>query len=226
MVSSATSDDLVCVHGVDSVPDGYSYATTTSSFDEDGETESIISSATSDELDTEQVESDEASFSAESDERCKQVCSQTVPESDAQEVVAPTNVYVASAVPPRVYAEWDGRRQKKEVIPQWVDDIDADDNYDARYLTPFARDEAERRSLDIWRSARMAARDLAKVKPLKAHQHPEPRIRRSPSVLKDLGHSSPLRTSWTMNDVEQAALPENCVDQEDSTLPWPQVLQD
>lgn len=34
-------------------------------------------------------------------------------------------------------------------ICQWVVDVDVDDNYDARYLALPARDEAERRSLDI-----------------------------------------------------------------------------
>jgi len=82
------------------------------------------------------------------------------------------------------------------------------DDIDACFLTPRARDEAERCSSDVWRYARMAVGDLAKVKPLKPHEHAgaEPRPRHSPAVLNDLGRSSPLQTSRTIDDFEEEAV--------------------
>lgn len=190
-------------------------ATTTFSSDEDSDTCSIVSSATSEDLANERVEcmlTDDTNLPIiEPDHHSQQGGSQTKSGSENYEAPPPPSVYVASAVPRRVYGEWDGRHEPKQVVPQWVDDIDADDNYDARYLSPRARDEAERRSLDIWRSARMTARDLAKVVPLKAHEHPEPRSRRSPSVLKDLGHSSSLQMSWTVDDLEEEMIKKTVV---------------
>jgi hypothetical protein len=214
------ADPLVCE--ADSISE-LSDATTIFGSDEDSETCSILSSATSEDLANERMECmlTEDDLSIEPDQYPQQVCSQTESESENQRAVAPPSVYVASAVPRRVYSEWDGRReQQKQVVPQWIDDIDADDNYDARYLTPRARDEAECRSLDIWRSARMAVRDLAKVVPLKAHEHPEPRSPCSPSVLKGLGRLSPLRMSWTMDEVvvKRTIFQRSWADEEDDVL--------
>lgn len=117
----------------------------------------------------------------------------------------------ASAVPYRVYQELyeeavekqQQNQQEDSGQPQLVEDIDAIGNYNARYLTPSALAEAERRSKHVQHEARMRTYEWARQVPLKAHEHPEPqssRLRRS--VLKGLGRSSRLCASWTAQEVE------------------------
>lgn len=91
----------------------------------------------------------------------------------------------------------------KPDLSKWVRvaDLDTLDDYDVRCLTPLALEEAELRSRDLRRYARMAAADLRETYvPLKAHEHPEPRSMLRPSVLKDLGRISRLCTSWTVEE--------------------------
>jgi len=75
-----------------------------------------------------------------------------------------------------------------------LDDIDADDNYATRYLTPRARDEAERRSRGDWRCAHHG-KGYCQSQTTQTTERPKPRRRHSPAVVDDLGRSSPLQMS-------------------------------
>jgi len=116
---------------------------------------------------------------------------------------------VASAVPLRVRRELRDENSVKctpappQVAPRSVDDLDIFDNYNVSWLTPRAVLEAERRSRKVERVARMRARTLSKIPPLKPHQYAAPKGRRTPAVLKDLGRSSNLRQSYNMYDLEE-----------------------
>ena len=109
-------------------------------------------------------------------------------------------VYVAPAIPPHISVLCH-KECATPTAPYVVDDLDMFENYDARYLTPRARKVAERRSNNIQKMARAITRELNSIPPLKPHEHPAPRSCRSPAVLKDLGHLSPLRKCLT-EDVE------------------------
>ena len=94
------TDHVVC--DVDSVPDECSDATTTYSSDEDSETSSILSSATSEDLDNERVESmliEDADLFTESDECIQQVCSQLDPHNGSnKEVVARASIHAVHPI--------------------------------------------------------------------------------------------------------------------------------
>lgn len=134
-------------------------------------------------------------------------------------------VEVKSAVPSYVFSEWDGKdaEKKEPATSQWVDDIDAVESYDARYLTFRAREQAEDRSRRVWVKALSAARKWATTVPLKAHEHPAPYSNVRWSALGGKGRSSPLRSSWVMEDLEtdarrEAALAVCWADEEDDVL--------
>lgn len=109
---------------------------------------------------------------------------------------------VLSAIPRHITSE--NYATPKPDLSRWVRvaDLDTIEDYDVRCLTPMALEEAELRSRDLRRYARMAAADLRETSvPLKAHEHREPRGMLRPSALKDLGRHSRLCASWTMEDV-------------------------
>lgn len=112
---------------------------------------------------------------------------------------------IASAIPRHITTE--NYATPKPDLSRWVRaaDLDIVDDYDVRCLTPQALEEAELRSRDLRRYARMVAADLRESsgsKPLKAGEHPEPKGMLRPSMLGDLGRRSRLRQSWAMSDAE------------------------
>ena len=146
------------------------------------------------------------------------------------------STFVTSAVPRRaciVLEEenaYTSTPEALQIAPESIDDIDEIENYNAEWLTPRALEEAKSRSRKIQRAARMRALDLAKVIPLKAHEHPEPQSRCAPSVLKRLGRSSPLRNSFNMGNLEedtrqQAILECSWAEEEEDILPDLQDLK-
>jgi hypothetical protein len=153
----------------------------------------------------------------------------------AVSVCTPPSTFVASAIPRRVYVALEEEKAETstpeplKISPQSIDDLDEIENYNTQWLTPRALGEAKSRSRKIQRTARMRALDLAKVIPLKAHEHPEPENRCAPSVLKGLGRSSQLRKSFTMEDIEederqQAILERSWAEEEEDVLPDLQEL--
>jgi hypothetical protein len=116
-------------------------------------------------------------------------------------------VEAASAVPKRLRKLLELQNDSELAIPQTelklVDDIDIEPNYHIEWLTDDARQEAQSRSRKIQRTARIRSLDLAKITPLKAHEHPEPQGRCKISVLQGQGRSSRLKSSWNMDHLEE-----------------------
>ena len=56
-------------------------------------------------------------------------------------------------------------RQRLQIAPESIDDVDEIENYNAEWLTSLALGEAKSRSRKIQRTARMRALDLAEVIP-------------------------------------------------------------
>lgn len=126
-----------------------------------------------------------------------------------KDVVEPSlPVFVASAIPQRVYEVLRFEKECKRVpkplkfSPQSIDDIDDVADYKVEWLTPRAVFDAQKRSREIKRIARMRALAISKGV-LKSHEYPKFISRRRPAELKDLCHSSPLRRSYNLNDVEE-----------------------
>lgn len=132
-------------------------------------------------------------------------------------------VEVKSAVPRYVFSEWDGKDSEKEpTIPFAVEIVDLEYEYDARYLTTSAREEAQARSIKVVVKAVKAARVWETKVPLRADQHAAPYSNIRPSRLGGMGRSSRLRESWTEADVEAAvevAFTPTWSDEEEDTLP-------
>ena len=157
-------------------------------------------------------------------------------DTPAISVCTPQSTFVAPAIPRRVYVSlgeekaYTSNPEPLQIAPESIDDVDEIENYNVQWLTLRALGEAKSRSRKIQRTARMRALDLAKATPLKAHQHPEPRSRRAPSVLEDLGHLSSLRNSFGVEDLEedsrqQAILERSWAEEEEDILPDLQELK-
>jgi hypothetical protein len=158
-----------------------SYASTFLSFDSDSDLSSLMSSSSEESLED---------------------MSPATSHIASSNFTGSKTVFVAPAIPPHISVLC--RNECGTPAAAYVvDDLDLYENYDARYLTPRARKEAERRSNDIRKMARSIARELEGFIPLKAGEHPAPRNHQSPSALKDLGRSSRLRTCWTIENVER-----------------------
>jgi hypothetical protein len=117
-------------------------------------------------------------------------------------------VKVASVVPKCLRKLLELENDSEFVAPQTelklVNDIDIEPNYHVEWLTDDAREEAQSRSRKIQCTARIRSLDLAKVIPLKAHEHPEPQRLCRTSVLQDQkGRSSCLKLSWNMDNPEE-----------------------
>ena len=157
-------------------------------------------------------------------------------DASALPTCATLSTFVVSAIPRRVY---DALQEEKadaftpeplQITPGSIDDLDEIVNFNVRWLTSRALAEAKSRSRKVQRTARMRGLDLAKIVPLKAHEHPAPRSPRTPSVLKDLGRSSRLRNSLNMEDLEaderkQEALERSWADEEEDGVPDLQDLK-
>ena len=63
------------------------------------------------------------------------------------------------------------------------------------------RNDVQRRSDNIQMHARLHAVQQLKRQSVKQDEHPEPTGQSRPSVLSGLGRSSPLRNSWTLDDI-------------------------
>lgn len=117
------------------------------------------------------------------------------------------DVEVTSAVPHYMFDECIGTDQEcQSVTCERVYDVDEDTNYDARFLTYWARQKAESLSIKVQQQALRKARKWAAETPRKASEHPAPCSRVRPSELKGHGRSSHLRSSWTMEDLEEDAM--------------------
>lgn len=113
-------------------------------------------------------------------------------------------IEVKSAVPQYIFEEWNGPEQEHSPVGcERVYDVDEDTNYDARFLTYWARQKAEGLSMKVREQAQRKARKWAAETPRKASEHPAPRSRVRPSELKGHGRSSQLRSSWTIEDLEE-----------------------
>ena len=156
-------------------------------------------------------------------------------ETDIPALPAPPPTFVASSIPRQVYIMLEEEKvysstpELPQIALESINDIDDIGDYNVRSLTAHALTEAKSRSRKIQRTARMRQLDLVKVVPLKAHEHPEPRSLLTPSVLKGMGHSSPLRNSFNMEDLEedarQEAVAESCLaEEEEDELPELQDL--
>lgn len=144
-------------------------------------------------------------------------------DEDAISSKAEAAVEVKSAVPRHVFSEWDGKDSEKEpTIPFAVEIGDLEYEYDARYLTASAREEAQARSIKVVAKAVKAARVWETKVPLRADQHAAPYSNVRPSRLGGMGRSSRLRESWTEADVEAAvevAFTPTWSDEEEDSLP-------
>lgn len=123
-------------------------------------------------------------------------------EEDATNTKIEAAVEVKSAVPHYVFSEWDGKDSEKEpIIPYAVEIVDLEYEYDARYLTASAREEAQARSAKVLVKALKAARVWETKVPLQADQHAAPYSNIRPSRLGAMSLSSPLREGWAVVDV-------------------------
>lgn len=141
-------------------------------------------------------------------------------DEDAISSKAEAVVEVKSAVPRHVFSEWDGKDSEKEpTIPFAVEIVDLEYEYDARYLTASACEEAQARSIKVVAKAVKAARVWETKEPLRADQHAAPYSNVRPSRLGGMGRSSRLRESWTEADVEavvEVAFTSTWSDEEDA----------